>query len=87
MTTHFLMSAQFLDSTSSQSSELFEVNTVHMKYLLVIFFVTGCGLVNERSIYEGVRSVNKAKSPEIEPNPTQLPPYDQYEKERKEISR
>jgi hypothetical protein len=57
-----------------------------MKYLLVIFFVAGCGLVSERSVYEGVRSVNKAKSTENEPNPKQLPPYDQYEKERNEIS-
>ena len=87
MATHFLMDTYFGDSTSGQSAKIFEANTVNMKYLLVIFFVTGCGLVNERSIYEGVRSVNKAKSPEIEPNPTQLPPYDQYEKERKEISR
>jgi hypothetical protein len=57
-----------------------------MKYLLVIFFVAGCGLVSERSVYEGVRSVNKAKSTENEPNPKQLPPYDQYEKEWNEIS-
>lgn len=58
-----------------------------MKYFLVIFFVSGCGLVSERAVYEGVRSVNKAKTTEIEPNSKQLPPYDQYEKERKEISR
>jgi hypothetical protein len=60
---------------------------LHMNYLFVIFFIAGCGLVTERSIYEGVRSVNKAKSTEIEPNSKQLPPYDQYEKERKEINR
>lgn len=58
-----------------------------MKYLLLIFFLAGCGLVTERSVYEGVRSVNKAKSTEIEPNSKQLPPYDDYEKERKEINR
>jgi hypothetical protein len=59
----------------------------NMKYLIVIFFIAGCSLISERSFYEGVRSVNKAKSTEIEPNPKHLPPYDQYEKERKEISR
>ena len=58
-----------------------------MNYLFVIFFIAGCGLVTERSICEGVRSVNKAKSTEIEPNSKQLPPYDQYEKERKEMHR
>jgi len=58
-----------------------------MKYLFVIFFLVGCGFVSERSIYEGVRSVNITKSTEIEPNSKELPPYDQYEKERKEISR
>ena len=58
-----------------------------MKYLLLIFFLEGCGLVAERSVYEGVRSVNKAKSTEIEPNSKQLPPYDDFEKERKEINR
>ena len=58
-----------------------------MKYLLLIFFLAGCGLVTERSVYEGVRSVNKAKSTEIEPNSKQLPPYDDYEKDRKEINR
>ena len=58
-----------------------------MKYLLLIFFLAGCGLVTERSVYEGVRSVNKAKSTEIEPNSKQLPPYDDFEKERKEINR
>jgi len=60
---------------------------VKMKYLLLIFFLAGCGLVTERSVYEGVRSVNKAKSTEIEPNSKQLPPYDDFEKERKEINR
>jgi len=60
---------------------------VKMKYLLLIFFLAGCGLVTERSVYEGVRSVNKAKSTEIEPNSKQLPPYDDYEKDRKEINR
>ena len=60
---------------------------LHMNYLFVIFFIAGCGLVTERSIYEGVRSVNKAKSTEIEPNSKQLPPYDQYEKVRKEMHR
>jgi hypothetical protein len=58
-----------------------------MKYLLIIFFLAGCGLVNERSFYEGMRSFNKTKSTESESNPKQLPPYDQYEKERKEIRR
>jgi len=60
---------------------------LHMKYLFVIFFIAGCGLVTERSVYEGVRSVNRAKSTETEPNSKQLPSYDQYEKERKEINR
>jgi len=59
---------------------------VKMKYLLLIFFLGACGLVTERSVYEGARSVNKAKSTEIEPNSKQLPPYDHYEKERKEIN-
>ena len=58
-----------------------------MKYLLVILFVAGCGLVSERSVYEGVRVVDKGKSTENEPNPKQLPPFDQYKKEQKEISR
>ena len=64
-----------------------EVSSVKLNYLLVIFFVAGCGLISERSIYEGVRSVNKTKSTEIEPNSKHLPPYDQYEKERNEIIR
>jgi hypothetical protein len=59
---------------------------MNIKYLLVLFVIAGCGLVSERSIYEGVRSVNKSKSTEIEPHSKQLPPYEQYEKERKEIS-
>ena len=58
-----------------------------MKYLLLLFAIAGCGLVSERSLYEGIRSANNAKSNEIEPNYKQLPPYEQYIKERKEISR
>ncbi len=54
--------------------------------LLFIFFdLASCGVVSERSIYEGVRSNERAKSAGTDNADKALPNYDQYNKEREAI--
>ena len=53
--------------------------------LLALLLLGGCGLVTERSIYEGMRSIHNTKQSSTDPNSKQLPPYDQYKRERDEI--
>ncbi len=43
---------------------------------------TGCGLVSSESMYEGVRSQQKANSGGTEPKQPILPTYQQYQQER-----
>lgn len=53
-------------------------------YLATFLFIllTGCAVINEQSVYEGVRSQQKAKNAGSEPKQLTLPTYQQYEKER-----
>ena len=53
--------------------------------LLVCFGVSACGLVTEQSFYEGLRTQQRAQSPNQEPSDKALPNYDQYKKERDAI--
>lgn len=43
----------------------------------------GCGTISSRSVYEGVRSTEKARAVVTDKSRSELPPYDDYEKERK----
>ena len=53
-------------------------------YALVIVLLSACGMVTERSVYEGIRAQQKMRS---EGHVTkQLPDYDTFSKEREEIS-
>lgn len=54
---------------------------------LALILLTGCGVINEQSVYEGVRSQQKAKNAGAEPKQQTLPSYQQYEKERDELKR
>jgi hypothetical protein len=50
----------------------------------VIVLLSACGMVTERSVYEGIRAQQKIRS---EGHVTkQLPDYDTFSKEREEIS-
>ena len=49
---------------------------------LIIALITGCGLVSSESMYEGVRSQQKANSGGTEPKQPILPTYQQYQQER-----
>lgn len=53
-------------------------------YIAILGFtlLTGCGVINEQSVYEGVRSQQKANNAGKEPKQPTLPSYQQYEKER-----
>jgi hypothetical protein len=53
--------------------------------MIVCFMLNSCGVISERSVYEGVRSTQKAKSTGSTSDQKDLPPYDQYEKERNAI--
>jgi hypothetical protein len=49
--------------------------------------LSGCGLVSTQAVYEEIRAQEKAKSLGSGAAPeTQLPPYDQYQKERSALS-
>jgi hypothetical protein len=58
-----------------------------MRVLLLFIFLglASCGVVSERSIYEGVRSNERAKSAGTDNADKALPNYDQYNKEREAI--
>lgn len=53
----------------------------------VLILLTGCSVINEQSVYEGVRSQQKAKNAGAEPKQQTLPTYQQYEKERGELKK
>ncbi len=53
--------------------------------LLFCSALAGCGAVTSQSVYEGVRSVQKGQSSRPVPDRPELPPYDDYEKERARI--
>lgn len=46
-----------------------------------------CGLISRQSVYEGARATQKARTVGTEPQPRELPPYDEYEREREKTSR
>lgn len=54
---------------------------------IALILLTGCGVINEQSVYEGVRSQQKAKNAGAEPKQPTLPSYQQYEKERDELKK
>lgn len=61
-----------------------------MRFYLVTFasiVLTGCSVTNEQSVYEGVRSQQKAKNAGSEPKQPTLPSYQQYEKELDELKK
>jgi uncharacterized protein YceK len=61
-----------------------------MRFYLVTFvliLLAGCSVINEQSVYEGVRSQQKAKNAGAEPKQQILPSYQQYEKERDELKK
>jgi hypothetical protein len=51
-------------------------------YILAAMLLGGCGVVSSESMYEGVRSQQKANSGGIEPKQPILPTYQQYQQER-----
>lgn len=55
--------------------------------ILVFALLTGCGVINQQSVYEGVRSQQKANNAGKEPKQPSLPTYQQYEKEREELKK
>ena len=61
-----------------------------MRLLIVLMLTAGmaaCGVISSRSVYEGARATQKARSVGTEPQPRELPPYDEYERERERKSR
>jgi hypothetical protein len=50
--------------------------------LTLAMLLTGCGLITEQSIYEGIRTQQKIKDVGVEPKSQPMPPFDQYQEER-----
>ena len=60
-----------------------------IRRLLALVLITGlaaCGLVSSQSVYEGARATQKARSTGTEPQPRELPTYDEYQREREKVS-
>lgn len=55
--------------------------------LTLLAALAGCGVISGRSVYEGARATQKARSTGTEPQPRDMPPYDEYEREREKASR
>ncbi len=61
-----------------------------MRSCIAIFSLislTGCGVINKQSVYEGVRNQQKVNNIGIEPKQPTLPSYQRYEKERDELKK
>jgi hypothetical protein len=60
-----------------------------MRVLLLFIFLglASCGVISERSVYEGFRSNQRAKSVGADSADKVLPNYDQYNKEREAIKK
>ncbi len=60
------------------------------KKILTFFFSLGlasCGIVSERSVYEGIRSNERTKTAGSDNADKALPNYDRYNKEREAIKK
>ena len=55
-----------------------------LSLLTLALLLSGCGLISAQSTYEGVRSTEKARAVVTDKSRSELPPYDQYQKERKQ---
>ena len=55
--------------------------------IIAFTLLTGCGVISSQSVYEGVRSQQKANNAGVEPKQPTLPSYQQYEKERDELKK
>ena len=55
-----------------------------MRVLLLFIFLglASCGVISERSVYEGIRSNERAKTAGSDNADKALPNYDRYNKER-----
>lgn len=49
---------------------------------MAAILLTGCGLISSQSVYEGVRSTEKARAVVIDKSRSELPPYEEYQKQR-----
>lgn len=60
-----------------------------MRVLLLFIFLglASCGVISERSVYEGIRSNERAKTVGSDNADKVLPNYDQYNKERESIKK
>ena len=67
------------------SPQEYEFQMNFFKLLIICIALSGCGLVSQQSIYEGIRSQEKIKPDALKPNPLEMPPYDQYQMERDKL--
>jgi hypothetical protein len=49
--------------------------------------LTACGVLNEQSVYEGIRATQRAKSAGTGPDDKALPDFDQYKQEREKLKK
>ena len=76
-----------METDQVRSHMLRHQNFVSTLVLISICLLTGCGLISNQSVYEGVRGHEKAKSTGTTQKSSVLPNYDQYEKEREVLKK
>ncbi len=60
---------------------------MRLLFLFICFGLASCGVISERSVYEGVRTNERAKSAGTDNADKTLPNYDRYNKEREAIKK
>jgi hypothetical protein len=60
---------------------------MRVSLLLIFLGLASCGVISESSVYEGIRSNERAKTAGSDNADKALPNYDRYSKEREAIKK
>ena len=55
--------------------------------VVALSLLSGCGVINNQSVYEGIRGNDKAKTTGTTQKPNAMPNDDSYEKEREVLKK
>jgi hypothetical protein len=75
------------NKTAASITDLVGALRMRLLFLLICFGLASCGVISERSVYEGIRSNERAKTAGSDNADKALPNYDRYSKERESIKK
>jgi hypothetical protein len=79
------MSTELGNTAVRNPIQAHHLSMIFIKLLFTCIALSGCGLISQKSLYEGIRSQEKIKPDTLKPNPLEMPPYDQYQIERDKL--